>query len=257
MIASKLSCIIRARPFVATPGRKSSFVPACKVRRASLDPVSQDSSPTQASLPSVASLALAAPFLLHVQDALAADGAYGILEGRTAALVHPAVMFFLFAATGYAGFLGWQWRRTREVGEEIRALKKNAPAGADGEAPTDPKIVALESERKQLVAGNYRDKHAVWGSILLGSGVLIAVEGAVNTWFRTGKLFPGPHLFAGAGMVVIWALAASLVPAMQKGNDSARSVHIALNAVNVGLFIWQVPTGLDIVGKVFQFTQWP
>lgn len=55
-----------------------------------------------------------------------------------------------------------------------------------------------------------------------------------------GKLFPGPHLFAGAGIVALWALAASLVPAMQKGNDTARSAHIALNTLNLGLFIWQV-----------------
>lgn len=95
-------------------------------------------------------------------------------------------------------------------------------------------------ERKELVAGGYRDKHFWWGSVLLGGGVLIAVEGALNTWFRTGKLFPGPHLFAGAGIVVLWALAAALVPQMQKGNDNARNAHIALNAVNLALFAWQV-----------------
>lgn len=55
-----------------------------------------------------------------------------------------------------------------------------------------------------------------------------------------GKLFPGPHLFAGAAIVALWALAAALVPAMQKGNQNARNAHIALNALNVGLFIWQV-----------------
>ena len=74
---------------------------------------------------------------------------------------------------------------------------------------------------------------------------------------RTGKLFPGPHLFAGAGIVVLWALAGALVPAMQKGDNNARSAHIALNALNLALFAWQVPTGLEIVGKVFQFTSWP
>lgn len=95
-------------------------------------------------------------------------------------------------------------------------------------------------DRKELVAGGYRDKHFWWGSVLLGGGVLIAVEGALNTWFRTGKLFPGPHLFAGAGIVVLWALAAALVPQMQKGNEGARNAHIALNALNLALFAWQV-----------------
>lgn len=50
--------------------------------------------------------------------------------------------------------------------------------------------------------------------------------------------------------MVLWALAASMVPLMQKGNDTARNAHITFNAINVALFLWQVPTGLDIVYKV-------
>lgn len=72
-----------------------------------------------------------------------------------------------------------------------------------------------------------------------------------------GKLFPGPHLWAGAAITVLWALAAALTPAMKKGNETARSLHIALNTVNVGLFLWQIPTGLEIVEKVLQFTTLP
>lgn len=40
--------------------------------------------------------------------------------------------------------------------------------------------------------------------------------------------------------MALWAFAAALVPAMQKGNNTARSLHIAANTVNVGLFLWQV-----------------
>jgi hypothetical protein len=118
-------------------------------------------------------------------------------------------------------------------------------------------IDALTEERKALMAEQPREKHFNWGSLLLALGVAIGVEGPVNTYLRTGKLFPGPHLYAGAGIVVLWAVAAACVPQMQKGNDTARSVHIGLNAINMALFAWQVPTGLEIVGKVFQFTQWP
>jgi hypothetical protein len=78
------------------------------------------------------------------------------------------------------------------------------------------------------------------GSLLLGLGVLIGVAGPVNTFLRTGKLFPGPHLYAGAAIVVLWALAAALVPSMQKGNENARSLHIAFNTLNILLFAWQV-----------------
>ena len=35
--------------------------------------------------------------------------------------------------------------------------------------------------------------------------------------FRAEKLFPGPHLFAGAAIVVLWAVSAALVPFMEKG----------------------------------------
>lgn len=211
---------------------------------------------------------LALPFLLNSQDALAVEGQFGLLEGRTAALIHPAVMGGLFLYTLWAGYLGWQWRRIRTLQNEINELKKQikpvavTPDGSpsDDIAPPSPlqsKIQQLTDERKELLKGNFRDRHFNAGSILLGFGVLEAVGGGVNTWMRTGKLFPGPHLFAGAAITVLWAAAAALVPAMQKGNETARSLHIALNSINVILFIWQIPTGIDIVFKVFQFTNWP
>jgi hypothetical protein len=163
----------------------------------------------------------------------------------------------------------------RTVGEEIQDLKKELPAAvtaavtATGEveaaAPsmsaaqlaTKGKIDELAAERKTLIAGNYKEKHNNWGSLLLAFGVTLAVEGGMNTYLRTGKLFPGPHLYAGMGIVCLWAAAAGLVPEMQRGNDKARSAHIALNCVNLALFTWQIPTGLAIVDKVFQFTKWP
>jgi len=59
-------------------------------------------------------------------------------------------------------------------------------------------------ERKELLKGNYRDRHFNAGSVLLGFGVFESIGGGFNTWFRTGKLFPGPHLFAGAGEFKLW-----------------------------------------------------
>ncbi|KAG6548785.1 hypothetical protein Mapa_009546 [Marchantia paleacea] len=207
------------------------------------------------------------PFLLGIEDANAAGGEYGVLEGRSFALIHPLVMGSLLAFTLYAGYLGWQWRRVRTIQTEISELKKQVKpvAVAAGEksatppppSPLEAEINKLTEERKELVKGNYRDKHFNAGSILLGGGVLTSVGGCLNTYLRTGKLFPGPHLFAGAGITVLWALAAALVPAMQKGDERARSLHIGLNAINVALFLWQVPTGLEIVAKVFEFTTWP
>uniref|UniRef100_A0A453N0M4 DUF4079 domain-containing protein n=3 Tax=Triticinae TaxID=1648030 RepID=A0A453N0M4_AEGTS len=239
---------------------------------------SSSSPPAVPSLRSTAvALAGAVPLLaaLPPPDAMAVGGELGIIEGRTVALLHPAIMGGLFAYTLWAGYLGWQWRRVRTVQDEITELKKQvrpaaaatpAAVGAGDSAPPPPpaakspteiKINELTEERKKLVKGGFRDRHFNAGSILLGLGVTESVGGALNTWLRTGKLFPGPHLFAGAAITVLWAAAAALVPAMQKGNETARSLHIALNTINVLLFIWQIPTGLEIVGKVFEFTNWP
>jgi hypothetical protein len=91
-----------------------------------------------------------------------------------------------------------------------------------------------------IAAMNLKDKHATTGSWLLGAGVTVSLLGAFNTYMRAGKLFPGPHLYAGMAVTILWAVAASLVPAMQKGNEAARAGHIALNTVNVALFAWQV-----------------
>ncbi|KAF8379775.1 hypothetical protein HHK36_029224 [Tetracentron sinense] len=218
--------------------------------------------------------ALALPFFLDPNasltkpssDALAVGGELGLLEGRTLALFHPIVMGGLFFYTLWAGYLGWQWRRVRTIQNEINELKKQVkpvlatPDGTPSEAsvsPLEAQIQQLTEERKALLKGSYRDRHFNAGSILLGFGVFEAIGGGLNTWFRTGKLFPGPHLFAGAAITVLWAAAASLVPAMQKGNETARNLHIALNGLNVLLFVWQIPTGIDIVFKVFEFTNWP
>jgi hypothetical protein len=146
----------------------------------------------------------------------------------------------------------------------------------------------LRQTRKELVAGGFRDRHWNVGNVLLSLGVFMGVAGPLNTFARTGKLFPGPHLYAGtllllllplpppppppppaatnlhcglvatgAAIVVLWAFAAALVPYMQKGDNNARNAHIALNSINLGLFAWQLPTGWAIVEKVFQFTSWP
>ena len=96
----------------------------------------------------------------------------------------------------------------------------------------------------------------------------------MNTYARAGKLFPGPHLYAGAGLVCLWALAGKFsivrrfmpiylqhdnlfdifffatlyfvimlpaipmnavacVPQMQKGNDTARYVHIGESTLSI------------------------
>ena len=164
--------------------------------------------------------------MLSAQDAFAKGGEFGLLEGRTAALVHPFFLGIMYATSLYAGYLGLQWRKVRTVGEEIQELKKASPVGADAETanPNQSEIDELTKERKELVAGNYKQKHFNAGSLLLAFGTCLAIEGGMNTYIRVGKLFPGPHLYAGMGIVALWAAAAGLVPEMQRGNLSL--IHI-------------------------------
>lgn len=228
----------------------------------------------RAAVPAMpAGLALS-QFVLPIQEAAAKGGEYGLVEGKAFALIHPLMMAGLYALTLFTGYQGLQWRTLRSVGDDMKPLqekknqlvaKKEAAEAAEQAVPADvaaslkeveAELSQLSSKRKDLMSGNYRDKHWAGASILLATGVLFSIEGAFDTYFRVGKLFPGPHLFAGAGITVGWAMAASLVPAMQKGDANARSAHIALNTIILGLFTWQLPTGFTILQNVWNKVAW-
>ncbi len=204
------------------------------------------------------------------EAALAKGGEFGIFEGRIVSLAHPTVMVVLYTASAFAAFTGFQWRRLREIGNQINGLKDerkrcalSAEQEAAGASPSaeyvalSAKIDELTATRKELASDDLRQKHYQVGSVILGLGTAFAIEGPVNTFLRAQKLFPGPHLYAGAGVVVAWAMAASLVPLMSKGSDGARSAHIAFNALALGLFTWQLPTGWEITQKVIEKTSFP
>jgi hypothetical protein len=236
--------------------------------------------------------------LIAPEEAMAAAKDWYPLAGRTGSLVHPIVMFLLFASSLYSGYLGLQWRNLRTIGQRIKDVQAQAPKLSDGKPAKLPvqdvitkvkgehaaatteadktkfdsdlavlesaAVLDLDAQYKELVdtreslkKGNVKDKHQTIGSILLGVGVTVAILGTFNTYMRAGKLFPGPHLYAGMGITICWAIAAAVTPAMQKGNDLARNVHIALNGINVGLFGWQLYTGFAIAMKVIEKTTWP
>lgn len=213
--------------------------------------------------------------------AFAAGPDWGIFEGKTLSLLHPFMMGSLFLYSLSTGFLGLKWRRLRTMGEEITALKKTLPdlggastveaaieaAKTDENTalvsklktalPIQEQINTLISERKDLTSQNLRERHFNQGSFLAFLGIFFAVEGPLNTYGRTGKLFPGPHLYAGAALVVIWAAASATVPFMQKGSETARNIHIAANVAGLGLFAWQIQSGIPILLKVIEKAPWP
>jgi len=233
---------------------------------------------------------------MPLEPANAKGGEYGAWEGRIASMMHPMTMSALFLTSLYAGYLGLQWRRIRTIGDELKQMNRELPILVSGISPKFPlssvitnvkselsickdekrvsllnkdlitlqsiseldnKYEDLLSNRKNLQQQNLRDKHWAAGSIVLGVGVGVSILGGFNTYLRVGKLFPGPHLYAGMAITSLWALGSSLVPAMQKGNDIARSAHIVINALVICLFAWQVTTGIAITLKVIEFTKFP
>lgn len=64
-------------------------------------------------------------------------------------------------------------------------------------------------------------------------------------------------MYVGASLVVLWALAAACIPAMQKGSDTARTIHIGANIAGLSFFVWQVVSGVPILFKVWELTKWP
>ncbi|MEL6491795.1 MAG: DUF4079 domain-containing protein [Cyanobacteria bacterium J06621_3] len=137
--------------------------------------------------------------------------------------IHPTLMWGIFALTLYAAYLGYQHRRTR---------------------------LATGQEKKELIKGKFLARHHQAGAVLLAVMVLGSLGGMASTYINNGKLFFGPHLLAGLGMMGIIATTASMVPFMKNGNEAARYTHISLNTVLVGLFGWQAVTGVQIVQKI-------
>lgn len=82
--------------------------------------------------------------------------------------------------------------------------------------------------------------------------VLGTVGGMAVTYINSGKLFVGPHLLAGLGMMAMVTTSVSLVPYMQKGNSLARFSHVGLNMTMLLIFAWQAFTGVQIVQKIIE-----
>jgi Protein of unknown function (DUF4079) len=138
---------------------------------------------------------------------------------------HPILMWVLFALTLYAGYLGFQIRRTRSAEGDLK---------------------------KELIKGKFNVKHHQFGSVVLALMVLGSIGAIAVTYINSGKLFVAPHLIAGLSMTGLIATSASLSPFMQKGQHWARYAHIALNVAIVGLFGWQAITGIQIVQNILK-----
>jgi hypothetical protein len=158
--------------------------------------------------------------------AAAADPLKEAFKSIPASLAHPAAMWLMLAGSVYAGWLGWQSRSIRSAEPEAR---------------------------KALVKAKVTSRHFAVASTLGAIMTLFTFEAMANTWARTGKLFPGPHLYTGLGLVAAFSCTATLVPYMQKGEGWARNAHLAVGISIVALFGSQAKTGMDIVAKLLKW----
>ncbi|MEM8604673.1 MAG: DUF4079 domain-containing protein, partial [Cyanobacteria bacterium P01_H01_bin.121] len=79
---------------------------------------------------------------------------------------HPIMMWVLLGLTIYALYSGVQWRRTRTAKGDVK---------------------------KQLVQGQFRDKHYKMGSLVLLLMVMGTLGGMAVTYIKNCKLFVCPH----------------------------------------------------------------
>lgn len=144
-------------------------------------------------------------------------------KSTPASLAHPATMWTMLGTALYTFYLGYQSRQIRSADTE---------------------------KRKELIKGRFGDRHFKTSALLFAIMTVATFSGMANTYTRTGKLFPGPHLYAGLGLVATMAVMSSFAPYMLKGKDWARNAHFTLAFLAVGLFGWQAKSGMVIVGKL-------
>ena len=121
-----------------------------------------------------------------------------LFQGKTMSMLHPVMMFGMLGLSLSTALLGFQWRRQRTLGDEIRILQASLPPikpskssedteGSDAVAAVavevtqqaatiQSQIDALISERKQLASEGPRDKHFSQGATLAFLGTLFAIE---------------------------------------------------------------------------------
>lgn len=140
-----------------------------------------------------------------------------------ASLIHPISMWIVVGVTLYTFYLGYQ----------SSLIRKSEP-----------------EKRKKLIKSRVTERHFKTSSSLFAVVTLVTFTGMANTYSRAGKLFPGPHLYAGLGIIAVMSVMTSLVPYMQGGKDWARNSHFAAAITVTSLFLWQAKSGMVIVSKL-------
>jgi hypothetical protein len=139
--------------------------------------------------------------------------------------LHPTLMWGVLGLYLYTAYLGWQSSRLKSVNAETR---------------------------KELVRNKVGLKHYQVSSVLLGLLVLGSALGLAVTYINVGTVFNETHGKIGMLMMVLIALAASLAPFLQRGAAWARISHVSIGIVLLILYLWEIPTGGEIVQAILK-----
>jgi hypothetical protein len=142
---------------------------------------------------------------------------------KVVSFVHPLLMWVLLGLMLYSGYLGLKASQIRKVDA---------------------------TERKAMIPLRYGQRHAALGRWIVALTLLGSFGGMAVTYINNGKLVVGPHLIVGGGVTLLVLATASLGPALQKGQDWARGLHMGLNSLILLLFGWQAITGIAIVNRL-------
>lgn len=140
-------------------------------------------------------------------------------------LIHPLAMSIIVLLWILAAFLGLQVRNQR--------LSSTAEAlGLVSRVRSDKK------RHHKLAAG------------LLFLTTFFCFLGMYNTYSRAGRLFPGPHLYGGLGLILALSANAALVPWF-KDITKIRLLHAANGCIVLLLVANQVKSGRPILVSVW------
>ena len=237
-----------SRPQLLTPRRQLHIIQSTPV-------TTNNANPTSPATMNIVALTTTSTIFGFSLPSLAVDGSFGFLEGVPAGMIHPVCEVLLYGLSIAAALEGIKWRSVRTLADRIKLLKDETKEDTNDSSGKQLALIkTLQEERSTLMKGGHKDKHVSLGSIILGTGVFLSMEGGLSTYWRTGELFFGDHLIYGMILTAFWAISYTLTPAMQNGNVAAKNAHFGLNLLGLVVFTYQVGTGLEITGNVLAKT---
>lgn len=138
-------------------------------------------------------------------------------------LLHPVGMVVICSCWVLAAVLGFQ----------VRMHRTNFGAVSQ---PGDPLLEGRSSRRKrhhQVAAGLYT------------ATIAFTLCAMFNTFLRTGRLFPGPHLYGAAILICLLSFNVGMVPHMSS-SERVRIAHSVVGAAVILLLLPQFLSGLKI-----------